>query len=197
MIENNVSKFIIGVQARSTSVRIPGKVLLPVGMYKFPMWYHTYLKCVHTGLKTIMLIPDNDTKLVESLNLFGVRNVMFGPESSPLERYLSMVKIEKPDYFIRVTADCPLVSTEVIMDMANETSSNRCDYVQYSIDGFDVQIASSNWFTNGTVHHDKEHVFNIDSIMDYGIFRSYRPHLSIDTKEDYERISKYMKDIII
>jgi len=173
-------KFTIGIQARSKSTRLPGKCLMPINGK--PLWRHVYDE-VKDIADTFMLVPfeHEDTDM-----WIATRDVphMCGPMNSPLDRYLQLLEHEKPDRIIRLTADCTLVSRFIIMDMIRIVEREQYHYLQCDLDGMDVQIMSGKILTDPK-YQDNEHVVNTMGTV-------YDMHLSINTQEQFDRISRMM-----
>ena len=72
----------------------------------------------------------------------GVR-VFAGAEDDVLDRYYQLAKLVKPDYIVRVTADCPCFDWE-LLDRALSAMSSNTDYLsdfdETLPDGLDLEI---------------------------------------------------------
>lgn len=166
-------KFLVIIQARLTSTRFPGKVLATVNG-------KTLIKRVWDAAKgskadkVIVAWPERYPDLDEN----DVR-----------ERFRRISK-EFPSYnIVRLTSDCPLLTSAIINEAIDEYLlwgyPYYCNRDKYQ-DGFDVQI-----FTSFMLHRDyathKEHV-----ILP-GAHSTPDKFLSVDTKEDLERVRAYAK----
>lgn len=108
-------KTVIIVQARMSSTRLPGKVLIPV--LGRPLLDHQVARlrrvreaddvCVAT---TTAAIDDAIVALCDRLGISWYR----GPESDVLSRYAGAAERFQADVVVRVTADCPLIDPEVV-----------------------------------------------------------------------------------
>lgn len=98
------------IQARMTSARLPGKVMLPlVGR---PVLAHVIDRAKQIdGIDGVCVaIPDGKAQLPMATFLAGRRDVITvtGPEDDVLGRYALAASHTKADIIVRITADCPL-----------------------------------------------------------------------------------------
>ena len=185
--------FVIGIQARSGSTRLPNKALLD--LHGKPVWKWVW-DAVHDLYPTYMLIPwgNEDIAMYHSVDdQYDDVQWICESEKEPLERYkLLMRYIPEAVYLIRLTADCPLVNRYIIQDMASVIRANNWLYLQEEADGMDVQIIHRKLFEDERFQ-DPEHVLNIQEIKDNGFYHCYEMHLSIDTSEQYKHIVNITK----
>ena len=150
------------IQSRLGSTRFPNKVLQTVG--GVPMVRRVWLAAKESWADQVVVAwperyPDLD-------------------ENDVLTRFKRLAAEFQPKYIIRLTADCPLITTKDINDAIQ--AFNRLGYPYYNNrkDGHDVQIFIPEYLaTNG----HKEHVIN-DA-----------PNLggtSVNTREDLESVRK-------
>jgi spore coat polysaccharide biosynthesis protein SpsF len=113
----NLLSVLIGIQARSTSTRLPRKCFEPLGGKR--LLDHVIDSCHRAeryvnkntyknnySASTALLIPEGDP-LKKG---FGSQvNIVEGPEDDVLTRYAIAVEKYKPDYICRITGDCPLM----------------------------------------------------------------------------------------
>jgi glutamate-1-semialdehyde 2,1-aminomutase len=207
----------IGIQARSTSTRFPGKVLERIG-------YKTVLERVvdsansssryinrgtmKSALSTsvYVLTPHGD-KVAEFCKAKRI-NCMEGDEFDVLSRYKKMADLFDCAYVVRLTADCPFVPAAYISKTINTAVKNNMDYCsnvdprfRTSPDGFDVEVISRRaiqWLdTNATEKSDREHVTtkirtrDKPSLFSVGVVLGHIDlsgiKLSIDTEDDLRR----------
>lgn len=142
-------KIVAIIQARMTSSRLPGKILMNV-QEKSLLEINLYRigkskKIDKVILATTSLASDDKTQsLSES---FGV-DVFRGDENDVLDRFYQAVKQKLdyiPEYIVRLTADCPLIDAELIDKIIEETVSNNLDYCSNTLeptypDGQDVEV---------------------------------------------------------
>jgi len=122
------------VQARMTSTRLPGKVLLPLGGR--PVLAHVIARArlARRVDEVVVAAPDSPSSapLERACADLGIRYVS-GPEHDVLERYRLASEITSADVVVRVTSDCPLIEP-VFIDacltelLASATTATPYDY---------------------------------------------------------------------
>lgn len=151
----------------------------------------------------------SDDYLYSYLNDLGV-TVFRGPLTNPLKRFLLVIEEFKPKSFVRLTADCPLVMTELIVEMEQEFNTKDYDYYSNVVertypDGLDVEIIKSSSFVtfakNELSELEQEHVtlgmyskrskFLIGNHVYSKNISNLR--LTVDYLEDYNFVSKILK----
>jgi len=108
-----MSKVAIGIQARMSSIRFPGKVLKP--LQQATLIEHVYRNCAKTGLPTYILTstePSDDT-LVRLAQNRGWK-IFRGDLADVHSRFCEFGANFKLDYILRVSADSPLIHPGVI-----------------------------------------------------------------------------------
>lgn len=171
---------LIGIQARSTSTRLPdkcsadisGKTMLGhcLDACKKAAEYLNARPSQSGGLQTAVaiLVPTGDP-LAE---LYRHSCLVFeGSEHDVLERYYQAVSLTQSNYCVRVTSDCPLIPSFLISKMLKIAAidANRYDYfsnvdprVRTALDGQDVEVISSRllrWaYEHAREPRDREHV---------------------------------------
>lgn len=200
------------IAARSTSSRFPCKHLAPLAD-------STVLDVLISRVSQVMpfafLIPEGDP-LKEALESREVPYFQ-GPEDDVLRRHLLAVGHYELSWFIRVTGDCPLISPQDLLWMANACVNLKADYgtnCRYAgTDGQEIEFVSRRMIfrmnADAAEPEDREHVTtwiksNWDELVDYG-FKMYEApiqygwqateKLSIDTSEDLERVEALMQSV--
>lgn len=199
-------KIVATVEARMTSSRLPGKVLLPAAGK--PMLSHLISRVKQTpGIDEIVLattVNAADDVLVDLASEAGI-GVFRGSENDVMSRVLGAAKTYKADLIVEITADCPLIDPAVIHQTMQLYLHNSCDYASnviirsYPI-GMDTQVYSTAILEKSfamTDHPlDREHVTrhirqNPDIFRQLHLVSHYRefwPDLAItlDEPSDYE-----------
>ena len=159
------------VQARMSSVRLPGKVLKHIqGNPSLLLQMDRLLQCkqVNKWLIATSVDPSDDV-----IALFCASNnfpCYRGSLSDVLDRYhcaASQEEAQGSDVIVRITADCPLSDPDVIDECVNNFLSNGSDYTSNCIepsfpDGLDVEVF--NFFTldyaakHAKLPSEREHV---------------------------------------
>lgn len=102
-------------QARMTSTRLPGKVLMPAAGR--PLLAHHLERLSRTpGLDAIVLattVNATDDLVVECAQSLGV-TVFRGDEQDVLGRFAGAAALAEADLVVRVTADCPLIDPALV-----------------------------------------------------------------------------------
>lgn len=156
--------YLIIIQARLGSSRMPGKVLETVG--GIPMVKRVWMAAKYSlADKVIVAWPERYPNL---------------DENDVLGRFQRISQEFPYKYIVRITADCPLISSDIIDEVIINHVINQLDYCSNDKDGYDVQIFPSHWLFNPDFTN-KEHVIN--SVPNVG-------GDSVNTREDLERVRK-------
>ncbi|WP_395454994.1 cytidylyltransferase domain-containing protein [Azospirillum melinis] len=102
-------------QARMTSTRLPGKVLMPAAGRPLLAHHLERLSCT-PGLDAVVLattVNATDDPVVECAQGLGVA-VFRGDEQDVLGRFAGAAALADADLVVRVTADCPLIDPALI-----------------------------------------------------------------------------------
>jgi spore coat polysaccharide biosynthesis protein SpsF len=125
------------IQARTGSVRLPGKVLADLAGQ--PMLAHVVRRVSlarsidQVAIATTELAADDAiVEMAESLGIAAFR----GSETDVLARYVGAARQFKADVVVRLTADCPLLDPGVIDRVVNAlcAKADQTDYVSNVID---------------------------------------------------------------
>ena len=136
------------IQARMSSTRLPGKVLM--NLRDKPVIAHIISSMRGSTLinKIVVVTTTNpqDDILVEYLKK---NNYEFfrGSENDVLDRYITASEKYKADVVVRITADCPLVDSDIVDSIIKMAIEKKADYVSNGIkrtfpDGYDVEVIS-------------------------------------------------------
>ena len=161
-------KIVAIIEARMTSSRLPGKVLMQV--LNKPLLYYLVLRLKQVSLiDEIVLattINKDDDILIEFANNENI-NSYRGSENDVMARVIEAAKKANAGLIVEITGDCPIIDPEIIEQAIQTFIYNNVDYVGNAKirsypDGMDVQvfslkslIKSSNMTTNSL---DREHV---------------------------------------
>lgn len=204
------AKVLIGIQARTNSVRFPGKSTLPFNenntvsgqvvtqAYRAKPWLRNI-----ADITVALLLPEGDNVPYHSdVHRF------YGDEHDVLSRYARANEHFKADYVVRLTGDCCWMTSHIIAKCLRAAISTRSDYtsnvlVRSFMEGLDCEVLSASLldYLDQTTEKDidREHVtykfindiyrgiapkqFRIHTIMsEYDL-----SHIktSIDTKDEY------------
>jgi spore coat polysaccharide biosynthesis protein SpsF len=124
-------KTAIIVQARMTSRRLPGKVLLPVAGRPMLAQQIRRLRACAAADEILIATTTNaaddpvaDLARVEDVGCFR------GDEQDVLSRYLGAARKAQADAIVRITADCPLIDPAITDGVIRELTAHpgECDY---------------------------------------------------------------------
>src|SRR5512135_1285415 len=102
-------------QARMTSTRLPGKVLLPV-LGRPMLAYHVERLRRCRRIDTLVVattINATDEPIVRFCAEAGVACYR-GPEEDVLARYHGCAALYRAEVVVRLTSDCPLIDPEIV-----------------------------------------------------------------------------------
>lgn len=201
------------VQARMTSTRLPGKILLRLG--NSIVLEHVIRRCRRARRvdEVVVAAPDlpSSAPIETECRRLDVRFVG-GPEHDVLERYRLAAEATGADYVVRVTSDCPLLEPSFIDACLMEllaSASTEAPYDYFSDveprrlpRGLDVEVFSAHALrraaAEATSISDREHVtgylrtsgkFKTGGLQPTGDFSQLR--WTLDTPEDlamFERL---------
>ena len=210
----------IGIQARSTSTRLPGKSSFDLGGKL--MIEHVIERCQRAAgwlskqteginCRVALLIPRGD--VLEDLH--GNFDTYTGSEPDVLSRYVNAAAETYPDYICRITGDCPLIPEFVISSIirmavrgGNDYTSNTIPQFRTAVDGHDCEVLSNRmlqWLDKNA--HTSEHREHVTSriMEDPPSFARIHPvigyydlsdiKLSVDTQADMDA-ARYQYDSV-
>jgi spore coat polysaccharide biosynthesis protein SpsF (cytidylyltransferase family) len=204
------------IQARSNNTRLPGKAYLPFGDSDI---MDTIVEAVSQSDlidEYFVVIPLRDWNLQRRLVLHEA-NVFMGSEEDVLDRFYQCAKLVQPDHIVRITGDCPLLTENVIDETILEHlrahgsygiqyTANRLEEPMYP-DGFDVEMFTFNALEDAANNlslskEDREHVtpyikrhYKCHAIHCHPLLLPFKDiKLSVDTREDYERVVKWYNE---
>ncbi|WP_373515394.1 cytidylyltransferase domain-containing protein [Persicitalea sp.] len=129
------------IQARMTSTRLPGKILMKIGgqsLLEINLRRIAKADNIDKIVVATTNLPSDDktAELVESLGFAVFR----GDENDVLDRFYqaasqqSEQQSEQPKYIVRLTADCPLIDAELIDKIIRHTLDHELDYCSNTLD---------------------------------------------------------------
>jgi len=197
------------VQARMTSTRLPGKILLPVLGKSLLEYQLERLRRVHSANEIIIATTKNDTDqpVIDLCDRLG-------PEDDVLARYYGAATDCQADVVVRVTADCPIIDPAVVEQLIAFYLARypQFDYVSNCLEstypiGMDAEVIPMGVLTQAYFEAkskpDREHVtpfiyrhperFRLGNV-------AYRQNQSIhrwtvDTPEDFALISRIIEKL--
>ena len=215
--KNNITIGCI-IQARMSSIRLPGKVMMKVENE------NTMLDCVINQLQSSkeiknIVIATTDQKEDDVIVEFVKRRAIKyfrGSKKDVLDRYYQCAKKFNFAEIIRITSDNPLIDYEIADTVVKHFKLNNYDYISnrsafqglstYPL-GYDVEVftfsALENAWKNAKLPSEREHVtpyfyknkeiFRQTSIKNSEDLSRFR--CTVDTKHDLELIQKIYSNI--
>ena len=197
------------IQARTTSSRLPNKVLLDLpygsGITVLEQVINRVKKCKYVN-NIVVATTDNETDdrieiLCKKIGISCTR----GSEDNVLSRYYKAAKESKADMIVRITSDCPCIDPEVIDNLVVKHLEEKNDYTSNSLKrsfphGLDCEIFSFDLLeeanNNATEKFEKEHVtpyfyktkkekYKIGNLVLKNSEGYEKIRITLDSKEDY------------
>jgi spore coat polysaccharide biosynthesis protein SpsF len=198
------------IEARMTSTRLPGKVLMPcIGRPMLELMVERIKRSRYIdAIVVATTINATDAPIVELAQRLGIR-FFRGSEFDVAGRVTSAMQEAKADIIVQLTADCPLIDPEIIDQLVRIYAANEFDHVSNTIlrsypDGLDVQVASlpilEQCYALCETDEDREHLFytirkHQDKTKTFQVLAP--PELcwpqwrwTLDTIDDYYRICR-------
>lgn len=202
------SHTLVILQARMSSQRLPGKVLLILN--DKPMIYWQIKRILRAKLITKLVVAisehPSDDILANYLDEIAQEYIR-GPLDNVLERFVQVDKFYNPQSIVRLTGDCPFVMPEIIDSVVNLFNETKSDYVSNVVkltfpDGLDVEVFKADVLKKlekfPLTRIEKEHVtlgilnrkndFIISNYSNSKNLSHYR--WTVDTTDDYNFVSK-------
>jgi spore coat polysaccharide biosynthesis protein SpsF (cytidylyltransferase family) len=134
------------LQARTSSMRLPGKVMLPLaGAPMLARQVERIRRSAWTD-KWVLATTDRpeDDCVAELAERVGIDSFR-GSLDDVLDRFYRAAEPRRPDYVVRVTGDCPLIDWELIDRCITFTRDGGYDYGSNALrptwpDGLDVEV---------------------------------------------------------
>lgn len=197
------------IQARSTSTRLPNKVLLNLpynsNVTVLEQDINRIKKSKYINKIVIATTVNQTDDLIEELALKIGVNWYRGSEENVLERYYLSAKEYKADLIVRVTSDCPCIDWEIIDNIIKKHLEENNDYTSNTLirtfpHGVDGEIftfkALEEAYLNAKQKFEIEHVtpyiyksnpqkFKIGVLEADEGQKAPDIRITLDTKEDY------------
>ena len=195
-------KFLAMIQARCGSSRLPSKVLKD--LCGKTVLEHVIERVKSSGyvdeVMVVTTLNKEDIPIVQLVSGMGIR-VFAGSATDVLDRYYQAAKLTRPEYVIRITADCPVFDAK-ILDDAIEKLKPQTDYMaalsETLADGLDLEIMRfetlKRAWSEAQLASEREHVtMYIKNHKDLFQIQNYESTLgnlheerwTIDEPEDY------------
>ena len=156
------------IQARMGSTRLPGKVLADIAGK--PMLWHVVQRTRRAKTLDQVMVATSEDSEDDALAEFCIESAIHcfrGGNEDVLDRYYQAARQCSDATIVRVTADCPLVDSDVIDRVVRTFWDGSYDYVSNIFprtypDGLDVEVFSlgalERAWLEAVVPYDREHV---------------------------------------
>jgi spore coat polysaccharide biosynthesis protein SpsF len=199
------------IQARMSSTRLPGKVMLKL-VNKEVLW-HVVKRCQKSKLVDTGIVATSTDPIDDKIEKFCKKyrfNIYRGSLNNVLERYYLCAKQYNLDTIIRITSDCPLIDPTIINLAIEKFEQEQYDYLSnivganqtnfpigLSVEVFSFSALEKN-YKEAKSDYEKEHVtpsfyentdkFKVAPILKPlpGYNKSYR--ITLDYPEDFKLI---------
>ena len=137
------SKILAIVQARLSSSRLPGKVLLPI--LGKPMIIHELERLKRSQCIEHIVLATSDDSSDDALEetAGSIADVYRGNLNDVLDRYYQCAKIYQPDHIVRITGDCPVIDWRIVDEVIQQHIVGGNDYTSLTErfpDGLDTEV---------------------------------------------------------
>lgn len=197
------------IQARSSSTRLPDKILKNLPFGKDITVLEQDIKRIRRSklLNEIIVATTNKEEDERIINICKKEGILWfkGSCDNVLERHYLAAKENHIDTIVRITSDCPCADATIIDEMIDIFIMAECDYLTNCLEktyphGLDIEIFSTaaieEAYFNANENFEKEHVtpyiyrshpdkFNIRTIVAPEGLRRPDIRITLDTIEDY------------
>ena len=211
-------KIIIVIQARMSSTRLPGKVMLPLAGKTLLARLVERLQMISYPANLLIATSENeqDDLIVKEAELLNVKWFR-GSEHNLLQRHYEAAKMLSAAYVLKIPSDCPLIDPAAVDQALGYffRTGNKFDYVSNLHpatwpDGNDVEIMTMDClqktFKNASRQFELEHTtpyiwenpdkFSIGNVLwSRGLDYSMSHRFTIDYAEDYEFIKTVFESL--
>ena len=202
------------IQARMSSSRLPGKVLMKVKNKPLLMYMYERVSA-STEIDEIIVATSTEESDNEIVNFCKKSNLKYmrGSLNDVLDRYYQAAKITGASLIVRLTADCPIIDSDVIDSVIADYKDGKYDYVANTAppkgitypEGMDVEVFSMSALEKAwkyaTKASEREHVTfyfwkNKDKFKCFRSDLTYNQsnyRLTVDYFEDFILVSKVLE----
>jgi len=206
----NGKKIVATIEARMTSSRLPGKVLLDLGgKPSLQQIVERLRRSKHIDEVVVATtVNATDQPIVDLCETIGCKYFR-GSEEDVLLRVLDTAKSVDGDIIVEITGDCPVIDWRHVDHLVELFFAQDCDYAANMIErsfprGFDTQVFPVSVLdkVNESTkdQQDHEHVslyiysnpdkFKLVNWVAEGKMHNPDLEITLDTQEDYEMIRK-------
>lgn len=199
----NLGKIGVVVAARTSSTRLPGKALLPLGGKPMILFLLERLRALRSAeLVVATTLLESDNELAGTVERAGIP-VFRGNAQDLVQRYCEVAEHFGFDTIVRITADCPFIDVDMVeWCLARAAESESWDLAttkgQFPV-GLDAEIYPAALMRKLNANaqlsdEEREHLTLHLYRHDYAITRIHPPaewpavsqSFTVDTREDYQ-----------
>ncbi|MCQ9198960.1 MAG: glycosyltransferase family protein [Prochlorococcus marinus XMU1429] len=141
-----INESIAVIQARMSSTRLPGKVMMR--LKDKPIIWHIVERLKLSKKLSKIIVATSKEKSDDFLHDFCDKNninIYRGNLENVLSRFINLIDIYNPKYIVRITGDCPLIFPEYIDEQINALKKYNADltWLTQKVQVFDGQGAFS------------------------------------------------------
>ena len=180
------------IQARTSSSRLPGKVLLPIGDKPMILYQLERLQRCQRLDRLVLAtsVDSSDDNLADVVGAAGFK-VFRGDLDDVLKRFRACAAQEKATTVVRLTGDCPLSDPALIDELVEEFQNRGWDYLsntadaqQLSVpDGFDAEVFRADLLERAALEaqlpSEREHVTPWFRTENAGLYWGHFRHLPV------------------
>ena len=203
------------IQARMTSTRLPGKVLIDIEGKAF-LW-HVIERLKHAKKIDEIVLAIADTKDSDILEKFAKDNKIQycrGSEGNLLERYYLSAKKFGADVIVRIPSDNALIDPRIVDLVIERHLNSDADYTSNVLEktfpiGLHTEVlnfdALEKAYNKAKDEYEKEHatpyiyrhpeIFKLQSVVAEGILKRPEIRLTTDTQKDLDLINEIYKNL--
>lgn len=206
------------VQARTTSSRLSGKVLMKIlNKTALELMMERVMRSRLAGVVVVATTRDSEDDLIENLSLQKKYFCFRGDKTDLLDRHFQAAKKFNAEVVLKIPSDCPLIDPQIIDRVIRYflDHKNEFDYVSnlhpatYP-DGNDVEVMTMEalekaWFM-AKKDFEREHTtpflwenpqkFKIGNVeWESGLDYSMTHRFTLDYREDYDFIKKIYEEL--
>jgi spore coat polysaccharide biosynthesis protein SpsF len=203
------------VQARTTSTRLPGKIVAPIlGRPMLELLIERLRRARHLDQVIVATTSNGTDDVVESLCERVQAGCFRGSEDDVLDRVLRTARAYAVDLIVEITGDCPLIDPNVVDRLIEMHQEGGVDYVANVLKrtyprGLDTQVFRTTvleevaHLTQDPVDH--EHVslyiyehperFRLQNLESNLPERYWNLRLTVDTPQDFALIKAIYEEL--
>lgn len=209
------SRVVATIEARMTSSRLPGKVLMPA--LGEPMLMHLVRRLRAVPSIDAIVIATTVNATDDPIAAFAQANgveVYRGSEHDVLARVIGAAESANAEVVVEITGDCPVIDPDLVEQTIRMFFNHRADYVANSLvrsypDGMDTQVmwleALKSAAARTTDKLDREHVsryiwrnpeiYRLVNLVAPPSLHWPELGLTLDEQSDYELLKKLIETL--